>query len=56
MGLGVDLGARASGRPPGFQVGFQLVSVSQRMGATMDAMALVMWAKSMVLSSSVGWW
>jgi hypothetical protein len=46
----------ASGLPPGFHAGFQLEFASQRMGLTIEAMALVMCLKSMVLSSSLGWW
>ena len=44
------------GLPPGFHCGFQVESANQVMGATMEAIALVMWVKSMVLSSSLGWW
>ena len=53
--LGFGAGV-ASGLPPGFHWGRQVVLLSQRMGATMEAMALVMWLKSMVRSSSEGWW
>ena len=60
----VSLGAVVSGvaglsrvgRPPGFHCGFQVESASQRMGLSMEAIALVIWVKSMVLSSSLGWW
>ena len=55
VGAGVR-GAGASGLPLGFQTGFQGESVSQRMGVIMEAMALVMWVKSIVESSSEGWW
>ena len=47
--------ASGVGLRPGFHCGFQVVFASQRMGATMEAMALVMWVKSMVRSSSLGW-
>ena len=46
-------GGVASGLPPGFHSGFQLELASQRIGLTMEAMALVMWLKSMVLISSL---
>ncbi len=48
--------AASYGLPPGFHVGRQVVSASQRMGSIMEAMALIMWGKSMVESSSEGWW
>lgn len=51
-----DPGASTVGRPPGFQAGFHAVEESQRIGSTMEATALVIWLKSMVASSSEGWW
>ena len=48
-------GVEGCGRPPGFHVGFQVVSESQRTGATIEAMARVMWVKSMAPISSLGW-
>jgi len=42
--------------PPGFHSGFHVVLANQRMGFTIEVMALVMWVKSMVESSSLGWW
>ena len=53
-GLGPG-GASASGLRPGFHCGFQVESASHRMGVIMEAMALVMWAKSIVRISSLGW-
>jgi hypothetical protein len=40
----------------GFQAGRQVVLASQRMGSIMEAMALTMWGKSILESSSEGWW
>ena len=52
-GAAVGLG---SGFLPGFHSGFQLEFASHRMGSIMEAMALVMWVKSMAPISSLGWW
>jgi hypothetical protein len=41
--------------PRGFYWGFHVELASQRIALTIEAMALVMWVKSMVLSSSLGW-
>lgn len=51
---GAVRGWRASGFPPGFHSGFQSALASHWMGSTMEAMAVVMWGKLMVRSSSEG--